>query len=174
VCQRQSLELSLFGFASAFFRIEQSAHLCFLSAITDRPFFVARLSEPSLKDFHHRADLLSMKRIDFSRAGVVVATSAVIALAGCMNANNNPVSNGNRITAEAKLTAINSEMTVAMTANPASLPQLTQDYITAVQGSETLLGAELAKQKLMATATLLATACSSCAQSLNAAAVQIG
>ena len=91
-----------------------------------------------------------------------------------MNADNNPVSNGNRMTAEAKLTAISANMTIAMTSNPGSLPQLTQDYISAVQGSEALLGADLAKQRLMATATQLATACSSCAQSLNAAAAQIG
>jgi len=103
-----------------------------------------------------------------------VAIAAVIALAGCMNSNNNPVSNGNRITAEAKLTEIGTNMTIAMTANPGSLPQLTQDYIAAVQGSETLLGADVAKQRLTATATQLATACSSCAQSLNAVAAQIG
>lgn len=115
-----------------------------------------------------------MKRIDLSRVGVVLAIAAAIALGGCGGSGNDPVSSGNRITAEAKLTAINTEMTIAMTANPASLSQLTQDYITAVQGSETLLGAELAKQKLLATATQLATACSSCAQSLNAVAAQIG
>ncbi len=90
-----------------------------------------------------------------------------------MSASNNPVSNGNRITAEAKLTGISANMTVAMTSNPSSLPQLTQEYITAVQGSEALLGADEAKQKLTATAAQLATACSSCAQSLNTAAAQI-
>lgn len=91
-----------------------------------------------------------------------------------MNADNNPVSNGNRIDAEARLTAINANMTIALTSNQGSLPQLTQDYISAVQGSEALLGADLAKQKLVATATQLATACSSCAQSLNTAAAQVG
>ena len=91
-----------------------------------------------------------------------------------MNADNNPVSNGNRIDAEARLTAINANMTIALTSSQGSLPQLTQGYISAVQGSEALLGADLAKQKLVATATKLATACSSCAQSLNAAAAQIG
>jgi len=103
-----------------------------------------------------------------------VVIAAAIALAGCGGSGNDPVSSGNRLTAEAKLTAINSEMTIAMTANPGSLPQLTQDYIAAVQGSETLLGADLAKQRLTATAAQLATACSSCAQSLNAVAAQIG
>ncbi len=129
---------------------------------------------PRLKESLDRADLLSVKRINLSRAGTLVVIVVAIALGGCGNSSNNPVSGGNRMAAEARLTAINTEMTVAMTANPASLPQLTQDYITAVQGSETLLGAELAKQKLMATATQLATACSSCAQSLNAAAAQSG
>jgi len=104
----------------------------------------------------------------------VIAVAAVVALGGCGNASNNPVSNGNRMTAEARLTAINANMTVAMTSSPASLPQLTQEYISAVQGSETLLGADEAKQKLATTAALLATSCSSCAQSLNAAAAQIG
>jgi hypothetical protein len=103
-----------------------------------------------------------------------VVIAAAIALGGCGNANNNPVSNGNRLTAEARLTAINSEMTIAITSDPGSLPQLTQEYISAVQGSEALLGADEAKQKLTATATQLATACVSCAQSLNTAAAQIG
>ncbi len=99
---------------------------------------------------------------------------AAIALGGCMNASNNPVSNGNRLTAEARLTAINADMATAMTSNPSSLPQLTQDYITAVQSSEALLGADEAKQRLTGTATQLVTACSSCAQSLTAAAAQVG
>ncbi len=99
---------------------------------------------------------------------------AAIALGGCGNASNNPVSNANRITAEAKLTAINANMTVAMTSNPGSLPQLTQEYITAVQGSETLLGADVAKQRLTTTAAQLAASCSGCAQSLNNAAAGIG
>jgi len=100
--------------------------------------------------------------------------AAAVALGGCGNASNNPISNGNRITAEARLTAINVNMNTAMTSNPGSLPQLTQDYIGAVQDAETLLGADVAKQKLTATATQLATSCTSCAQSLNAAAAQIG
>ena len=120
------------------------------------------------------ADLFSVWSRGFHRAGLVIAVAAVVALGGCGNASNNPVSNGNRMTAEARLTAINANMTVAMTSNPASLPQLTQEYISAVQGSETLLGADEAKQKLATTAALLATSCSSCAQSLNAAAAQIG
>ncbi|HEY4975829.1 MAG TPA: hypothetical protein VII05_00575 [Gaiellaceae bacterium] len=116
-----------------------------------------------------------MKRIDLFRAGIVVVMVATaIALGGCMSASNNPVSNGNRITAEAKLTEISANMTVAMTSNPSSLPQLTQQYISAVQGSEALLGADEAKQKLTDTATQLATACSNCAQSLNTAVAQIG
>lgn len=99
---------------------------------------------------------------------------AAIALGGCGNKSDNPVSGGNRITAEARLTAINTEMTIAMTANPGSLPQLTQEYITEVQSSQSLLGLEVAKQKLADTAAQLATACSSCVQSLNTAAAQIG
>lgn len=100
--------------------------------------------------------------------------AAAIALGGCMNANNNPVSNGNRLTAEARLTEIGTNMSIALTSNPGSLPQLTLQYITAVQSSESLLGADFAKQKLSATATQLAPYCSSCTQSLNAAAAQIG
>jgi len=107
------------------------------------------------------------------RAGVLVAIAAVVALGGCGNASNNPVSNGNRLTAEARLTAINANMTIALTSNPGSLPQLTQDYISEVQSSETLLGADVAKRRLADTAGQLATSCASCAQSLNSAAVQI-
>lgn len=128
----------------------------------------------ALKISPDRADLLNVKRTDLSRASIVVVIVTAIALGGCMSASNNPVSNGNRITAEAKLTEIGANMTVAMTSNPSSLPQLTQQYISAVQGSEALLGADEAKQKLTATAAQLATACSSCAQSLNTAAAQIG
>jgi len=100
--------------------------------------------------------------------------AAGLALGGCGSASNNPISNGNRISAEARLTAINANMTVAFTSNPGSLPQLTQEYITAVRDAESLLGADEAKQKLSVTASQLATYCSSCAQSLNAAAAQIG
>jgi hypothetical protein len=115
-----------------------------------------------------------VRRNVISRARVVlVLIAAAIALGGCMNADNNPVSNGNRIDAEARLTAINANMTIALTSNPGSLPQLTQDYISAVQGSETLLGADEAKQKLTATAAQLAPYCASCVQSLNAAAAQV-
>ena len=99
---------------------------------------------------------------------------AAVTLGGCMNASNNPVSNGNRIDTEARLTAMDANMTIAMTSNPGSLPQLTQEYITAVQGSEPLLGADEAKQRLATTAAQLATSCSSCVQSLNSAAAQIG
>ena len=91
----------------------------------------------------------------------MVAIAAVVALGGCGNASNNPVSNGNRLTAEATLTAINANMTIALTSNPGSLPQLTQDYISEVQSSETLLGAAEAKQKLAETAGQLATSCAS-------------
>jgi len=103
-----------------------------------------------------------------------VVIVAAVALGGCGNASNNPVSNGNRMTAEARLTAINTSMTIAMTSDPGSLPQLTQDYITAVQGSQALLGADEARQRLTTTAAQLATSCASCAQSLNATAAQIG
>jgi hypothetical protein len=90
-----------------------------------------------------------------------------------MNSSNNPISNGNRLDAEARLTAINANMTIALTSNPSSLPQLTQQYITEVQNSEALLGADEAKQRLTETAAQLATYCSSCAQSLNTTATQI-
>jgi hypothetical protein len=120
------------------------------------------------------ADSHSVRRSVFYRAGIAVVIAAAVALGGCGNASNNPISNGNRITAEARLTAINVNMNTVMTSNPGSLPQLTQDYIGAVQDAETLLGADVAKQKLTATATQLATSCTSCAQSLNAAAAQIG
>ena len=103
-----------------------------------------------------------------------MAIAAAIALGGCGNAANNPVSNGNRLTAEAKLTEISANMTVAMTSNLGSLPQLTQEYISEVQSSEGLLGADLARQRLTATATQLTPYCSSCAQSLNTAAAQVG
>jgi len=120
-----------------------------------------------------KADLPSMKRTRHSRAGIALVIVAAITLGGCGNASNNPVSNGNRIVAEAKLTEINANMTVAMTSDRGSLPLLTQEYITAVQDSEELLGADVAKQRLTDTATQLTTACSSCAQSLFAAASQI-
>jgi hypothetical protein len=78
------------------------------------------------------------------------------------------------MTAEARLTVINANMTTALTSNLGSLPQLTQEYIAAVQDAESLLGADEAKQKLSATATQLAPYCSACAQSLNTATAQIG
>lgn len=121
------------------------------------------------------AEFPNMKRNGFHRAGVVLAiVAAAVGLGGCGNASNNPVSNGNRISAEARLTAISANMTIALSSNPGSLPQLTQEYISTVQSSETLLGADEAKLKLTETAALFATSCAGCAQSLNAAAAQIG
>ena len=120
------------------------------------------------------ADLLSMTRSGFRWAGIAIAVAGAVALAGCGNADNNPVSNGNRMVAEARLTTIDMNMTTALTADPGSLPQLTQEFITAAQGSQALLGADLTKQKLMATATRLAPYCASCTQSLNTAAAQVG
>ena len=115
-----------------------------------------------------------MKRAGFSRVGLALAVAAGLALGGCVNASNNPISNGNRISAEANLTALNANMTIAMTSNPGSLPQLTQEYITAVQNAESLLGADEARQRLSATASQLAPYCATCVQSLNAASAQIG
>ena len=74
----------------------------------------------------------------------------------------------------ATLTAINANMMIAFSSNPASLPQLTQQYISAVQSSESLLGADVARQKLSSTALLVAPHCGACAQSMNAASAQIG
>lgn len=108
------------------------------------------------------------------KAAIVLAVVAGCLLLGGCGASNNPVSNGNRMTAEANLTAISSNITIAISSNPSSLPQLTQDYITAVQNAESLLGADEAKQRLSATATQVAPYCSACVQSLNAAATQIG
>ena len=161
------------GFSSAFLRVAQSAHLCFFVAAIELILSPWCPFDVSLKEKPFATDFLSVRRAGFHRAGVAVVIAAAVALGGC-GASNNPISNGNRIDAEAKLTAINANMTIALTSNPGLLPQLTQEYITAVQGSETLLGADVAKQRLTATATQLATACSSCAQSLNAAAAQIG
>ena len=117
---------------------------------------------------------LNMKRARFSRVGLVFALAVGLALAGCGNTSNNPVSNGNRMTAEANLTVISTNMTVAFSSNPSSLPQLTQQYIGAVQSSASLLGADVARQKLSSTASLVAPYCGACAQSLNAASAQIG
>jgi hypothetical protein len=127
-----------------------------------------------LKESLFAADSLSVRRTGFHRAVLVVVITAAVALGGCGNASNNPISNGNRMSAEARLTAINASMTIALTSNPSSLPQLTQEYITEVQGSETLLGADEAKQKLTTTAAQLATYCSGCAQSLSVAAARVG
>lgn len=77
------------------------------------------------------------------------------------------------MTAEANLTAINANMTIAFSSNPGSLPQLTQQYISAVQSSESVLGADEARQKLSSTASMVAPYCGACAQSLNAASAQI-
>lgn len=114
-----------------------------------------------------------MSRKSLQLLAVAIVTCAVLGLTGCMGSSNNPVSNGDRMTAEAALTVINSNMTIALTSNPSSLPQLTQQYITAVQSSESLLGADEARQKLTATAAQLAPYCASCAQSLTAASTQI-
>lgn len=74
----------------------------------------------------------------------------------------------------AKLTGINANITIAMTTNPGSLPQLTNEYIAAVQESLDVLGPVEAKQKLSQTAIQVGPACSACAQSLYAAIAQIG
>ena len=115
-----------------------------------------------------------MKRAGLSRAGLVIAIAAGLALGGCGNTSNNPISNGNRASAEANLTALSANMTIAISSNPGSLPQLTQEYVTAVQNAESLLGSTEAKQKLSQTAAQVAPYCSACAQSLNAASAQIG
>ncbi|MGA9761312.1 MAG: hypothetical protein WBQ14_02705 [Gaiellaceae bacterium] len=128
----------------------------------------------ALKVSRLAAEFLSVKLGGIHRMGTVLAiVAAAVVLGGCGNASDNPVSNGNRLSAEARLTAISANMTIALSSNPGSLPQLTQEYIGTVQSSETLLGADEAKQKLTETATLFATSCASCAQSLNAAAAQI-
>jgi hypothetical protein len=146
----------------------QSAHLCFLAAIKTS----SRIFE--LKVSRRAAEFLSVGRRGFHRTGIALAIAAAsVVLGGCGNASNNPISNGNRIDAEARLTGISANMTIALTSNPGSLPQLTQDYINEVQSSETLLGADEAKQKLTGIAAMFATSCASCAQSLNAAAAQI-
>jgi hypothetical protein len=119
------------------------------------------------------ADFNSVNRTLLSLTWIVVVVVVAFALGGCMSASNNPVSNGNRLSAEATLTVINANMTTALTSDPGSLPQLTQQYITAVQGSQALLGAAEAKQKLTDTAAQLAPYCSACVQSLDAAAAQI-
>jgi len=132
-------------------------------------------SVTAIKESSLAADFLNMRRTGVHRViGIFAIAAAAVALGGCMNASNNPVSNGNRIDSEARLTAINANMTIAMTSNPGSLPQLTQEYITEVQGSESLLGADEAKQRLTATAAQLTTSCGSCAQSLDTAAARIG
>ena len=147
--------------------------MCSLAAI-ELVLYPVRPFGLNLKESPSSADFLSVKRTVFPRAGLALVVAAGLALGGCGNASNNPVSNGNRISAEARLTAINADMTVSLTSNPGALPQLTQEYITAVQNAESLLGADMAKQKLSATAAQLVPYCSSCAQSLNAAAAQIG
>ena len=114
-----------------------------------------------------------MTRNGFRWAVIAIVVGGAVGLGGC-GASNNPVSNGNRTIDEAKLTAIDTSMTIALTSNPGSLPQLTQEFITTAQSSEALLGADLTKQRLTATATRLAPYCASCSQSLNAAAAQIG
>ena len=162
----------MLGSASAFFRLAQLAHLCSLPVIAN-VLSSLRSYVLSLKDSPLRADFPSVKRTRHSRAGIALVIVAALVLGGCGNASDNPVSNGNRLSAEAQLTAINANMTVAMTSDRGSLPELTQEYITAVQDSEKLLGADVAKQRLTDTAMQLTTACSSCAQSLFAAASQI-
>ena len=115
-----------------------------------------------------------MKRAGLSRAGLVIAIAAGLALGGCGNTSNNPISNANRASAEANLTALSANMTIAISSNPGSLPQLTQQYITAVQNAESLLGADVARQKLSSTSAQVAPFCAACAESLNAASAQIG
>jgi len=115
-----------------------------------------------------------VKRAGFSRAGLAVAIAAALALGGCGQTSNNPISNGNRMSAEANLTVLNANMTIAFSSNPGSLPQLTQKYIAAVQSAESLLGADEARQKLSTTAAQVAPYCAACVQSLNAAIAQIG
>jgi len=133
----------------------------------------------SLKESLSAADFVRVKRAGLSRAGLVVAIAAALALGGCghtsgSQTSNNPISNGNRMTAEANLTAINANMTIAMTSDPGSLPQLTQQYIAAVQSAESLLGTDEARQKFSTTASQVAPYCATCVQSLNAAIAQIG
>jgi hypothetical protein len=125
----------------------------------------------SLKESRPAADFLDVSRTTLQR--LIATAFAAVALAGC-GASNNPVSNGNRMTAEARLTEIATNMQIAISSNPGSLPQLTSDYISAVQSSLDLLGSVEAKQKLQETAALVAPACGACAQSLNTAITQIG
>jgi hypothetical protein len=138
------------------------------------PFSEASVQTFSLKEFLYAADFVRVRCAGFYRARLVVAIAVGFALGGCGNTSNNPISNGNRASVEANLTALNASMTIAFTSNRGSLPQLTQEYITAVQNGESLLGADEARQKLSTTASQVAPYCAACVQSLNTAIAQIG
>jgi hypothetical protein len=98
---------------------------------------------------------------------------AAFALAGC-GSTASTGQGANRMEIDATLTAINANIKIALTSNPGSLLLLTNDYIAEVQQSESVLGADLAKQKLADVASEVAPYCDACVQSLNAAAAQIG
>jgi ABC-type enterochelin transport system substrate-binding protein len=105
-------------------------------------------------------------------ATALIALLLALALTGC-GTSNSIATNANNDIAQAKMTEIAANISIAETSNPASLPQLTDDYVVAVQGAESVIGADQAKQKLTDMAAQIGPYCASCAQSLSIAAAQI-
>jgi hypothetical protein len=113
---------------------------------------------------------VSMTRLRAALAAISAAL--VLVLTGC-GSTGSIAQDANNDIAQAKLTEIATNISVAYTSNPASLPQLTNDYVAAVQNAESVIGNAEARQKLLDMAAQISPHCGSCAESLDAAAAQV-
>jgi hypothetical protein len=99
---------------------------------------------------------------------------ATIALSGCGPSTTAPAESAGRAVAEAKVVAIEAELTQALTSNQGALPGLTSEYIRVVRESTDALGVDDVRQRLTDQAARLGPVCPSCAQSLNAMLADTG
>lgn len=104
----------------------------------------------------------------------VVAALTVAGLSGCGPSTSEPAESAGRAIAEAKVVALETQLTQALTANPSALPGLTSEYVQVLRESTDALGADDVKQRLSEQAARLGPSCPSCAQSLSAEIAQLG
>jgi uncharacterized FlgJ-related protein len=112
-----------------------------------------------------------MKRISLAPALIVAALA--LALSGCGSTGSSIAQNANNDVSQAKLVEIATNISIAESSSPDSLPELTNEYVAAVQDAVSVIGSDQARQKLTDMAAQIAPHCSTCAQSLDAAAAQI-
>jgi len=99
---------------------------------------------------------------------------ATIALSGCGPSTTAPAESVGRAVAEAKVVAIEAELTQALTSNQGALPGLSSEYVQVLRESIDALGADDVRQRLTEQAARLGPSCPSCAQSLNAMLADTG